>query len=104
MAELEAQFRVGELDHGVPTTFDEGSFAGLVSLTLVTRLGFLDVAFIPDGTDGYDDLVRAGEEREVLGTRVVVAALSDIIRSKEAARRPKDLDALPELRRLSGNE
>jgi hypothetical protein len=34
------------------------------------------------------------------GHRVAVAALEDVIRSKEAANRPKDLRTLPVLRQL----
>lgn len=34
---------------------------------------------------------------------VRIAAVDDVIRSKTAANRRKDLDALPELRRLAGH-
>lgn len=103
LTELGAQWRVPDLVHGVPATWDERSFKQ-PSLTLVTKVGFLDLAFEPDGTGGYVDLVVAAKSRQVLGVTVVVAALPDIIRSKTAANRPKDHDALPDLRRLANQD
>ena len=55
--------------------------------------------FLPAGTQGYDDL-RSGARRErIAGVTVSVAALADVIRSKEAANREKDNMQLPILRR-----
>ena len=52
---------------------------------------------MPSGTDGYEDLVRTALLVEVRGEQMPVASLADIIRSKEAAARPKDFTALPAL-------
>jgi hypothetical protein len=54
----------------------------------------------PSGTHGYDDLRRDAIELEILGVQVPLASLADIIRSKEAADRPKDRLTLPVLRRI----
>jgi hypothetical protein len=59
---------------------------------LVTRAGRLDIAFEPAGVQGYDDLKTDAKRFEAFGVRFLVASLDDIIRSKEAAGRPKDLD------------
>lgn len=68
--------------------------------TLTTSAGDLDLAFLPAGTEGYDDLRReASRERFAEGVTVAVASLRDVIRSKEAAGRDKDLAQLPLLRR-----
>lgn len=69
-------------------------------LNLVTKYGELDVSFEPAGTDGYADLKRGAVDAEIHGNRVTIAALADVIRSKQAADRPKDRLALPELRAL----
>ncbi len=53
---------------------------------------------MPDGTGGYDDLARQMVEIEYEGRRVPVASLADVVRSKEAAGRGKDLLVLPALR------
>ena len=57
---------------------------------LVTDAGRLDVTFVPSGTDGYDDLAAGAVQFDVFGARLAVASLEDIIRSKEAAGRPRD--------------
>jgi hypothetical protein len=68
---------------------------------LTTSAGDLDIAFRPAGTSGYDELVADAATYELEGgVRVVVASLADVIRSKEAAGRPKDREALPVLREL----
>jgi hypothetical protein len=68
---------------------------------LTTSSGDLDIAFRPAGTDGYEDLAPGAVTYELAdGVRVVVASLGDLIRSKAAADRPKDREALPVLREL----
>lgn len=49
----------------------------------------------------YDDLAGRSAQVQVDGIAVRVAALRDIIDSKEFADRPKDREALDELRRLA---
>lgn len=72
------------------------------SWTFTTRSGDLDIVFRPAGTIGYADLLRSADELVVSQDGVVtvaVAALADVIRSKEASGREKDRAALPLLRR-----
>lgn len=67
--------------------------------TLATPHGDLDISFIPSGTRGYEDLQRNAVELELgPGLLVKVASLADVIRSKQAAGRLKDLGQLPALR------
>jgi len=70
----------------------------MVSVALVTAAGPLDIALLPEGTEGYDDLARSQSHIEYQNLRLPVASLDDIIRSKEAAGREKDLLVLPALR------
>ena len=70
----------------------------MVSVALVTAAGPLDIALLPEGTEGYDDLARSQSHIEFQNLRLPVASLDDIIRSKEAAGREKDLLVLPALR------
>ena len=70
-------------------------------LSLTTRAGALDVAFTPAGTNGYHDLKRGAVAMEPAeGFSILVASLADVIRSKSAADREKDQQALPRLQRL----
>jgi hypothetical protein len=55
---------------------------------------------VPSGTEGYADLRKGAIAVEIFGLVTAVASLPDVIRSKEAAGRPKDLIAVPHLRRL----
>jgi len=67
---------------------------------LATAAGGLGVVAVPSGTAGYDDLRVHAMSLPLRGTAVLVAALHDVIRSKEAAGRSQDRLALPTLRRL----
>ena len=75
--------------------------AAAKSWTLVTRFGDLDLDLEPAGTRGYDDLKDDADQLKVATSPpliVKVASLADIIRSKQAAGRAKDLAALLLLR------
>ena len=101
LGELDARIRLPDDPRGVSFPYD-GAFLLRVGIwNLVTRFGNLDISFTPDGTDGFGDLRRAAVTYDVGGdVRVPVASLLDVIRSKEAAGREKDRQALPTLRRL----
>jgi hypothetical protein len=80
---------------------DGRSFEQGTTWTFVTKSGYLDIALLPDGTRGYDDLRRSATKEQLTGTlTIMVAALADVIRSKEAAGREKDRAVLPILRQV----
>jgi hypothetical protein len=100
LSELDAHIRAeGELD-GVAFDRSAQVLSNAAILNLTTRHGDLDLSFVPAGTRGYEDLRRHALEIEIRETRVIVASLADVIRSKEAAGRDKDRLVLPTLRRL----
>lgn len=84
-------------DGSLPFPIDPLMLAQAETWTLATRHGDLDLVFAPAGTGGYPDLVRNARELD-LGGPTPVAHLADVIRSKEAANRPKDQAQLPALR------
>jgi len=99
---LDARLRTATDPEGIPFPLDPTMLAANQSWTLVTSAGDLDLVFQPAGTQGYEDLVRSSDPVAVTeeGTLTIeVAALADVIRSKEAAGRDKDRAALPLLRR-----
>lgn len=59
-------------------------------MTFETRFGPFDISFVPDGTDGYEDLRENARFVERFGVQIPVAAVRDIARSKRAAGREKD--------------
>jgi hypothetical protein len=70
-------------------------------VSLTTSAGDLGVTFRPAGTSGYPDLADLAVRVETAEhVEILVASLADVIRSKEAADREKDRQALPRLRRL----
>ena len=84
----------------VERVWDGAMLSSDVTWILGTSAGRLDIVFHPSGTGGYADLVRGAAEMDIGGTRVRVASLEDVIRSKEAANRARDREQLPTLRRL----
>ena len=69
-------------------------------LNLMTDYGQLDLIHRPGGTSGYNDLARGARMISLGDVSIKVAALEDIIRSKEAVARPRDREQLPTLRLL----
>jgi len=101
LQELEAKLRVPDLTEPLEVPLDERSFDLGTTWTYVTKFGFLDVALLPDGTRGYEDLRRGATRERLTDTlEVSVASLADVIRSKEAAGREKDRAVLPVLRQV----
>lgn len=99
LAALDARVRAGS-EEALPFAHDAASLAHGRVWNLRTRHGDLDISMVPSGTSGFVDLVRDAVDVDILGVRVPVASLADIIRSKQAANRPKDQRVLPVLREI----
>jgi hypothetical protein len=98
--EMGARIRSPDAPEGLPFSCDAAFLRKVQMLNLVTRYGELDISLEPSGTVGYSDLVQNAVKYDLAGLVVPVAALADIIRSKEAAGRAKDKAMLPTLRTL----
>lgn len=97
LEELQAGIRVPN-EPPVPLPTDPRLLARVQIWNLATDAGDLDITAVPDGTDGYEDLVRGARSQDLGdGLHIAIASLQDIIRSKTAAGRAKDLAALPQL-------
>ncbi|HVA06285.1 MAG TPA: hypothetical protein VNG12_06025 [Acidimicrobiales bacterium] len=99
--ELSARIRTADVPEGLPFDHDAASLSRARIWKLTTPFGEFDLSFVPSGTDGYSDLVRHAHVIESYGQSVPVADLDDVIRSKEAAGRPKDILQLPILLQTS---
>ena len=95
LRELGARLRVLGDPDGLPAPLAAAQLAGMSVLTLITRHGPLDVTFHPDGVGGYEKLTLRASLRPV-GDHpgVLVGDLADVIASKSAAGRAKDLTHL----------
>jgi hypothetical protein len=98
LLELGATLRVEGKPEGVPFPFDAAFLEQNEIWTLTTPHGYLDIVFVPAGTAGYEDLRRSAIIVDFGTSKVSMASLVDVIRSKQAAGRPKDLSQLPALR------
>lgn len=109
LRELNARLRVKGLTDAeasaLPTPLDADTLGRMEISTWRTDAGDLDVLTgIPAGDGrrlGYDELAKRAAVLDFRGIAIRVAALEDVISSKQWADRPKDRHALPELRRLA---
>ena len=101
LKELGARIRTDAVDGGLPFDHDGRSLAASASWNLICPYGEFDISFVPSGiAGGYEELALKAHRMRVDSIDVVVADLSDVIRSKEAAGRPKDVQVLPILYRF----
>ena len=91
LRELDARVFTEREPAGLPFDCSAQMLARAEVWNLITRAGRLDLAFAPSGTGGFDDLAPNAVRFEIYGATILAARLEDIIRSKEAAGRPKDL-------------
>ncbi|MEO8194213.1 MAG: hypothetical protein ABI681_10190 [Gemmatimonadales bacterium] len=100
LRELEAKVYTESVPEGLVFDCSAATLGRARMWNLVTNAGRLDVAFMPAGTKGYADLAKGAEEFEAFGVRFLAASIDDIIRSKEAAGRPRDREDVVLLRTL----
>jgi hypothetical protein len=104
LKEIHARIRVSGEPDGIPFDHSVESLARVRIWNLQSDLGDLDLTFEPSGTRGYDDLKRDAIVMHLRSGDVPVASLADVIRSKEAADRPRDRAVLPGLRALLSSQ
>lgn len=97
LTELGARVRTQGVTEGLAFSHDAESLARASIWNLTTTAGDFDLSFRPTGTDGYEDLAANALVVQVAGHDIAVANLADVVRSKEAAGRPKDIAALAAL-------
>jgi len=108
MCELNARLRVSGMSDDdarqLPVQLDGKMLTSADISTWMTDAGGFDVLPGLVGADGlvvpYEDLAQRQTIIRGAGFTIRAAALEDIIAAKEHAGRPKDRDALPELRAL----
>lgn len=109
LTELQARLKIGERSvDTLKVDLDARTIHGFEIGAWRTTVGDVDVLLgIPGATRRdlvrYEQLAENAVELRIGQIRVLVASLADIIRSKEVTARPKDREALDELRQLRGN-
>jgi hypothetical protein len=100
LKDLHAKIRTDAVEGGMAFDHNGKSLGQAEFWNLICPFGEFDISFRPSGfEDGYTDLVVRSHKVVVDGIEVPIADLSDVIRSKEAVGRPKDLRVLPILYR-----
>ena len=84
----------------LPFAWDAKTIRSGLNFTLTTALGDVDLFGEVAGGDTYQDLSAHSFEIEAFGVRFNCIDLPTLIRIKEAAARPKDREAVAELRVL----
>jgi hypothetical protein len=82
---------------GLPFRWSRETLAAGLNFTLATSLGDVDLLGEIPGGGAYRDLLPGAIELHIFETRCLCLSLSQLIRSKRAAGRPKDFEALAEL-------
>jgi hypothetical protein len=100
LRELDAKVYTESIPEGLAFDCSAATLDRAAIWNLVTNAGRLDIAFMPAGTKGYDDLAKDAERFSAFGVEFQVSSLDDIIRSKDAAGRPKDREDVVLLREL----
>jgi hypothetical protein len=96
MRAIGARMRAHSEPDGVAFACDAKFLEKMKMVNLTTRFGDFDISFEPAAfKDGYDDLVAQAVSFTIEGIDVKVAALSDVIASKQTANRATDHAALP---------
>jgi predicted nucleotidyltransferase len=85
----------------LPFFWDERTLKNGLNFTLVTDLGELDLLGEVTGLGEYGDVAQRALEIDIHGSSVKLISLEDLIRSKAAAGRAKDLVDLEALRAIS---
>ena len=85
---------------GLPFKLDEQTLAAGLNFTLTTSAGDIDLLGEIAGAGRYDALVPRTVEVELFGSRCLCLDLPTLIQAKIASGRPKDLEAVAELRAL----
>ena len=97
LAEMNGLTLPDEEEDATPGDAEELLFAE-TDISFFTPSGYIDVVFVPSGTRGYGELAARAERMEVgEGVSSTIAALRDVIRSKQALGRERDLAQLPAL-------
>ena len=107
LSDLGARLRVGGMSDAeareLPVTLDAATLRSFGNSTWTTDAGPVDVLTdlpVAGGRRSYRELRSRAVARRVHDVVVYLAALDDIVASKQHANRDKDRDALPELQDL----
>ena len=89
---------------GLPFRFDEKTLRNGLNFTFTTDLGDIDLLGQVAGVGDYPSALQDSLELEVFGNRLRCFSLDQLLSSKRAAGRPKDLEVIAELEEIEDLE
>lgn len=89
---------------GLPFDWSAATLRAGLNFTLTTKIGFIDLLGEVAGGGGYDALLPHCDTVKMFGHSVLCLNLEWLIRTKRAAGRPKDLEAIAELEIIRDEE
>ena len=92
--------RLRNAPEGLPFILDAETLRRGLNFTFTTDIGDLDLLGEVRGVGHYDDVLTGSVAVELFGYRFAVIDIGKLIIAKQAAGRPKDLLALPELKAI----
>jgi hypothetical protein len=95
LRDMHARVRTDAEPEELDFACDPGFLSRMKMVNLTTDFGDFDLSFEPAGFSGYGELAEHAVDVAVGGAVAKVAALADVIRSKETANRDKDRATLP---------
>ena len=88
------------VEPNLPFIMDARTLKAVPVMTLTTDQGEIDLFDAVSGVGAYEGVLRASVEVAANGLRFRALDLPGLLQAKAAARRPKDLDQIPELEAL----
>lgn len=85
---------------GLPFVWNSQALARGLNFALVTSIGDIDLFGEIPGGGSYEDVRKDAIELQVFGAPCLYLSLPQLIRAKRATGRPKDLEALAELKAI----
>jgi len=104
LEELDARIRVTDEPEPMKINFSPKVIEAAPFLNLITKWGPLDIVHRPGGTEGYRDIARDAKKVKIQDLEVAIASRADVLRSKEAVYRDKDIPTIRVLRELEERE
>jgi|SRR6185437_8706528 hypothetical protein len=92
--------RLRGIDQKLPFVLDVQALAQGMNVMLQTDLGEIDLMGQLSGVGGFNNLLSGAQIVRLHQQEIHIASLDAVIKSKKAAGRPKDLNAIPELEAL----
>lgn len=100
LEEMDARMRFTDEPDALRIAFTPRILRAAPFLNLETTWGPLDIVHTPAASGGFEELSRSAISVELGGLRIFVASRADILRSKEAIYREKDLPTIRLFREL----